>query len=453
MLGKNVKIDDNWGMKRFLLDKLIAWKENPDRKPLILQGARQVGKTTLLEQFGKQYFREVHAFNFEENLALAELFSVNLDPTHLLRALRFRQDKDIDIEQDLVIFDEIQACPRALTSLKYFQEKMPRLAICAAGSLLGVYLAPVSFPVGKVDILHLYPMSFEEFLLAREDHKSLEVLREANQLPIPSLAHEHLWQQLKDYFIVGGLPEAVRTFIKHKDNTFVAFQKVREIQKTLTTAYLGDIAKHSGPVNAMHIARIFESIPSQLSRAQDGSASKYIFKGAVPGIDRYSKLVRAFDWLEKAGLIIKVPIVNSGRLPFFAYSEENVFKLYLFDVGLLGAMSKITPNMIQEYDYGSYKGFFAENYLAQAFLASGQSSCLYSWQEKTAEVEFLFEQNGHAIPIEVKSGWVTQAKSIKVFAEKYQSPYYVIFSANPLSCRERIHRYPLYLAEQFPLNQ
>ena len=174
------------------------------------------------------------------------------------------------------------------------------------------------------------------------------------------------------------------------------------------------MSKLTGPVNAMHIARIFESIPSQLSRAQDGSASKYIFKGAVPGIDRYSKLVGAFDWLDKAGLIIKVPIVNSGRLPFSAYSEENVFKLYLFDVGLLGAMSKITPHMIQEYDYGSYKGFFAENYLAQTFLASGQSSCLYSWQEKTAEVEFLFEQNGHAIPIEVKSGWVTQAKSISI---------------------------------------
>ncbi len=439
-------------MKRFLLEKLAAWKDNPDRKPLILQGARQVGKTTLLEQFGKEYFREVHIFNFEENLILAELFSVNLDPSHLIRELRFRQDKDIDIEHDLVIFDEIQACPRALTSLKYFQEKMPQLALCAAGSLLGVYLAPVSFPVGKVDIFHLYPMNFEEFLLAHEDHKALEALHNADHLSIPRLAHEHLWQRLKEYFVVGGLPEAVKTFIKHKDNTFVAFQKVRDVQKNLITSYLGDIAKHSGPVNAMHIARIFESVPSQLARTQDGSASKYIFKGAVPGIDRYSKLVGAFDWLEKAGLIIKVPIVNSGQLPFSAYSEENVFKLYLFDVGLLGAMSKLTPNVIHEYDYGSYKGFFAENYLAQAFLANGQSD-LYSWQEKSAEVEFLYQQEGHAIPIEVKSGWVTQAKSVKVFVEKYHSPYYVIFSAKPLSYTERIHRYPLYLADSFPLDR
>lgn len=450
MLAKNVKFYDICGMKRFLLEKLVAWKENPDRKPLILQGARQVGKTTLLELFGKEYFREVHTFNFEENLALAELFSVNIDPAQLIRELRFRQDKDIDIDHDLVIFDEIQACPRALTSLKYFQEKMPRLALCAAGSLLGVYLAPVSFPVGKVDILNLYPMSFEEFLLAKEDHKSLEVLREATHLSIPRLAHEHLWQQLKDYFIVGGLPEVVRVYVKNKDNTYVAFQKVREVQKSLITSYLGDIAKHSGSVNAMHIARIFESVPSQLAKSQDGSASKYVFKGAVPGIDRYSKLVGAFDWLEKAGLIIKVPIVNSGKLPFSAYAEENVFKLYLFDVGLLGAMSKITPGMIHDYDYGSYKGYFAENYLAQAFLASGQS-CHYSWQEKTAEVEFLFEHDGHAIPVEVKSGWVTQAKSIKVFAEKYHSPYYVIFSANPLSCNEHQKRYPLYLADRFPM--
>ena len=201
-------------MRRFLQKNLVTWKDSPDRKPLILQGARQVGKTTLLQQFGKEHFPNTHYFNFEENLALAELFSVNLDPNHLVRELRFLQDRDIDIDHDLIIFDEIQACPRAQTSLKYFQEKMPKLAICAAGSLLGVYLAPVSFPVGKVDILHLYPMSFEEFLLAQDDHKSLKVLQEFTEdhLEIPRFAHDHLWQQLKHYLIVGDLPVLVGPF-------------------------------------------------------------------------------------------------------------------------------------------------------------------------------------------------------------------------------------------------
>jgi predicted AAA+ superfamily ATPase len=436
-------------MKRFLLPKLVAWKDSPDRKPLILQGARQVGKTTLLQQFGREYFPQVHTFNFEENLALAEIFSVNLDPSLLVRELRFLQEKDIDVDHDLIIFDEIQACPRALTSLKYFQEKMPNLAICAAGSLLGVYLAPVSFPVGKVDILHLYPMSFEEFLLAQQDYKSLEVLRDfsENQIEIPRFAHDHLWEQLKYYFIVGGLPEVVSAFIERKDNVFVAFQKVREKQKALITTYLADIAKHSGPVNAMHIARIFESVPALLSKSQDGSAHKYIFKGAVPGIDRYSKLVGALDWLEKAGLTIKVSIVNSGQLPFSAYAEDNVFKLYIFDVGLLGSMSQITPKVILDYDWGSYKGFFVENFVAQSFLVGGKEK-LYSWQEKTAEVEFLHEKNGSVIPIEVKSGWVKQAKSVKIFADKYHSPYYVLFNAEHPLHKDRMRRYPLYLAER-----
>ena len=438
-------------MRRSLLPKLVAWKDNPHRKPLILKGARQVGKTTLLQQFGKEYFRHVHSFNFEENLALGAVFSVNLDPDHLIRELKFLQDKDIDIEHDLIIFDEIQACPRALTSLKYFQEKMPRMAICAAGSLLGVYLAPVSFPVGKVDILHLYPMCFEEFLLAQSDHQSVAVLNDFcfNHLDIPHMAHDHLWEQFKHYLIVGGLPEVVSTFIEYKDNLFIAFQKVREKQKTLIDTYLADIAKHAGPVNPMHVVRIFESVPSQLSKSQDGSASKYIFKGAVPGIDRYSKLVGAFDWLEKAGLIIKVSIVNSGQLPFSAYAEDNVFKLYLFDVGLLGSMSQITPKMILDYGWGSYKGFFVENYVAQAFLAACTTK-LYSWHEKTAEVEFLLAKDGSPIPVEVKSGWVKQAKSVKIFSEKYHAPYYIILNAEYPAINDRARRYPLYLAGRVP---
>jgi len=438
-------------MERYLLPKLVAWKESPDRKPLILQGARQTGKTTLIQLFGKKYFQNVHTVNFEEDLRLANIFALNLDPKQIVTELQFYLQKDIDIKRDLIFFDEIQACPRAITSLKYFQEKMPEAAVVAAGSLLGVYLAPVSFPVGKVDLLTLYPMSFGEFLLALEDHRSLEIIDRFSPVnaEIPHFAHEHLWEQFKNYLIVGGLPEIVSIYVKNRENPFQAFQKVREKQKNLIDTYLADIAKHSGSINAMHIARIFESVPTQLTRTQDGSASKYVFKGSVPGIDRYSKLVGALDWLIKAGLIIKVAIVNCGRLPFSAYAEDDIFKLYLFDVGLLGSMAQITPKMILDYDWGSYKGFFVENFVAQSFLVSGKER-LFSWKEKTAEVEFLYEEDGKAIPLEVKSGWVKHSKSAKMFAEKYDSPYRVIFNADLPSIKDRIRQFPLYTAERFP---
>lgn len=438
-------------MKRFLMSKLVEWKNNANRKPLLLHGARQVGKTTLLKQFGKENFQKVHIFNFEENSALRVFFETNLDPAYLIQELKFHQEKNIDIEHDLIIFDEVQMCPRAITSLKYFQEELPEAYICAAGSLLGVYLAPVSFPVGKVNILNLYPMTFEEFLLALEDHKSLEVLNDffEKKVELPRAAHDHLWQQLKYYFIVGGLPEAVSLYIQHKDDLFVAFQKVRELQKDLIATYMADIAKHSGPINAMHITRVFESIPSQLLRSQDGSASKYIFKDVAPGIDRYDKLVGPLDWLEKAELVIKVSIVNTGRLPFSAYTDEKFFKLFLFDIGLLGFMAQITPKMILDYDWGSYKGYFVENFVAQAFLASGQSK-LYCWKEKDAEVEFLLQNEGTPIPVEVKSGWFKQAKSIKVFVEEYHSPYYIVLSAKYPSLSDKVRRYPLYMAGRIP---
>lgn len=451
LLKKTSELTENKDMRRLLLEKLVHWKAKKDRKPLILKGARQVGKTTLLQMFGQQCFSAVHSINFEKDLGLEKIFEANLDPRHLIKELEFYFNRSINLDQDLLILDEIQACPRALTSLKYFAEEMPNLAVASAGSLLGVYLGPTSFPVGKVDIISLHPMSFEEFLLAMGDERSLSFLRDIKETePFSEIVHQRLFEQLKYYFIVGGLPEAVKIFIEEKENLFTAFTKVREKQNTLLETYLADIAKHSGKVNSMHISRIWQSIPSQLAHTQDGSGMKFKFKEAVPGIDRYSRLVSAIDWLEAAKLIIKVPIVNSGLIPFSAHASETVFKLYLFDVGLLGAMSGLTPQSILSYDYGSYKGYFAENFIAQAFLARGFSS-LYSWQEKFAEVEFLYESNGAAIPIEVKSGWVMHAKSVKIFADKYRSPYRIIFSANPLSTSSVIHRYPLYLAGWLPV--
>lgn len=437
-------------MERHLLASLQEWKVKKDRKPLILKGARQVGKTTLLKQFGARAFAATHTVNFEKDPGLEKIFVGDLSPKKLIQELEFYLHQSIHPDTDLLIFDEIQANSRALTSLKYFAEEMPELAVVSAGSLLGVYLGPGSFPVGKVDLLALYPMNFAEFLLAMEDHRSLELLENCKKGgKIPEAAHFHLFNQLKHYFIVGGLPEVVKTFREEKNNLFIAFQKVRHKQETLIETYLADIAKHSGKVNAMHIARIWQSVPAQLARAQDGSAAKFKFKGVVPGIDRYSRLVGALDWLEAARLVVKVPIVNSGEIPFSAHASETAFKLYLFDVGLLGAMSGLTPQTILQYDYGSYKGYYAENFIAQEFLARDLFA-LYSWQERLAEVEFLYESEGSAIPIEVKSGRVTKAKSAKMFSEKYSSPYRIVFSANPLEVSPTVRHYPLYVAGWMP---
>jgi len=239
---------------------------------------------------------------------------------------------------------------------------------------------------------------------------------------------------------------------ENKDDLFNSLHLVRQKQKDLIRDYLADIAKHSGKQNAMHIERIWKNVPSQLAREQDGSASKFRFKGVVPGVKSYSRLAGGIDWLDASGLIIKVPIVNSGEIPFSAYTKENYFKLFCFDVGLLGAMSQLPPKAILDYDYGTYKGYFAENIVAQEFRCAGTDN-IYSWRERTAEVEFLREVSGNVLPVEVKSGRITQAKSLKVFAEKYNPKYKTIMSARNLNIDhvKRVHHYPLYLAAHFPL--
>lgn len=439
-------------MKRTIFKDLKNWQEDKRRKPLILRGLRQVGKTFILKEFGKKFFSNTHYLNFEKNKTLFSLFEENLDPRTIIQKLNFILNSSIDIQRDLLIFDEIQECPKALTSLKYFAEELPEMAVCSAGSLLGVHLGPVSFPVGKVNMLHMYPMSFREFLMALDEQRALNYLDEAqSSLMIPEIVHVHLWERLKWYFITGGLPEVVDTFALSRDNLFQAFTGVRKLQQELILSYLADMAKHSGKINSMHLDRLWQSIPEQLSRTQDASSKKFIFKDIGPGLNRYDRVASVIDWLEKAGLIIKVNIIHSGQLPFSAYTKDNAFKLFLFDVGILGALSHLEPKVILEQDYGSYKGYFAENFVAQEFLYTGQEH-LYSWQEKTAEVEFVCQQDGKVIPIEVKSGWVTHAKSLQIFAAKYRSPFRVIFSANNLiKIKEGslIHRYPLYMASEF----
>jgi len=440
-------------VKRSIINNLIYWNKSKNRKPLILKGARQVGKTYILRQFGESDFDNYHYLNFEMDEALSLIFEKDLNPTRIINEISLYLNTAINPDTDLLILDEIQACPRALNSLKYFEENLKGLAVCAAGSLLGIQLGEGAYPVGKVDYLDMFPMSFEEFLTACEENQLIDVIQTCGpQNPIPEIAHTRLWDYFKTYLIVGGLPEVVQLFIDQKKDLFTALQAVRKKQADLVRDYMADIAKHSGKQNAMHIERIWKNIPAQLAREQDGSASKFRFKGVVPGISSYTRMTGAFDWLCSAGLVLKASIVNSGQLPFSAYTKENCFKLFCFDTGILGAMSQITPKTILDYDYGTYKGYFAENFIAQEFRCAGIQN-LFSWREKKAEVEFLIEKNGEVLPVEVKSGWVTQAKSLKVFAEKYSPPFRTIMSARNLNIdnTNHVHHLPLYLAGRFPL--
>lgn len=454
VVPENDKLRYHYLMKREISLSLHAWKSSKYRKPLILKGARQVGKTYALKAFASTAYPHYHYLNFEKQPILNSLFDGNLDPEQIVQAIGLHLKTAINPKQDLIILDEIQACPNALTSLKYFCEDAPYMHICAAGSLLGVYLTPVSYPVGKVDHLNLYPMSFLEFLSATGDEQYVVFLKNMNvHTRIPTPAHEHLWQRWKHYLVTGGLPEVVKLYCDLQPDLFTAFEAVRQKQRDLIEDYFSDIAKHSGKINAMHINRIWRNIPEQLAQTQDASAKKFKFKGAISGIDRYHKLADALDWLESAGLILKTRIVNTAALPLKAYVKENNFKLFMFDVGILGALSEISPSTILNYDYGSYKGFVAENYIAQAFTFSSTSQ-LYSWVENTAEVEFVKEIEGKIIPIEIKSGWVTQAKSLTVFAQKYNPPYRVIISAQPflIDSQTKLQKIPLYLAELFPFS-
>lgn len=441
-------------MERYILQDLKAWKGKEGRKPLILKGVRQTGKTYILKQFGASCFQQVHYVNFEQNQKLAALFEGDFDPQRILTDLRFILGQDIDTKQDLLIFDEIQACPAALTSLKYFAEQLPELALCCAGSLLGLCLSDASFPVGKVDFLSIYPMCFAEFLMANQEEAALSILNQCDrESSISEIVHTHLWEQFKLYLVTGGLPEVVQTYIDHKDNRYLAFNVVRQKQNELIYGYYADIAKHSGKVSAMQIDRLWRAIPTQLAKSQDGSSQRFQFKGIVPGIDRYQRLAHVIDWLLAAELIIKVPCIDHVELPLSAYTEASQFKLYLFDIGILAALSDLSAKSIMDYDYGTYKGYCAENFIAQELQVKHKTP-LYSWQDGRSELEFLFVKDNAVLPIEVKSGWVTRNQSLNKYAEKYHPPYRVTFSGKPLMIDElhQYHQYPLYLAYWFPLS-
>ena len=439
-------IDD---MRRSVELALEQWRVRSGRKPLVVLGARQVGKTYALEKFGRRSFSASHIINFEQNPLFGDVFKGSLDPVRILQELALVQGRPIDASADLLFFDEIQECPRALTSLKYFAEQMPGLAICAAGSLLGVHLGDVSYPVGKVEELKMAPMTFEEFLLAGPDPALATHFQSLCATSLPSEAvHALMWREFTMYLAVGGMPEVVAAFQSLRADLWNACVEARKIQERLTTNHLADMAKHCGKQNAMHLERLWQNIPAQLSRDQSGSAPKFAFKEVIPGLRGYERMAGVIDWLHAAGLILRHPIVNSGHLPFAAHAKENFFKLFVFDIGLLGALGRLPMANILRQDYGSYKGYCAENFVAQEFHAQGwQTAC---WREGQAEVEFLCEHQGRALPVEVKSGQVTQSKSLASFQAKYHPPLSFLLSGKvPREQTGFTKRHlPLYMASK-----
>jgi predicted AAA+ superfamily ATPase len=406
-------------MKRMASKALSEWQARQSRKPLIVEGARQVGKTHLLKEFGKTHFATTHYFNFEERPSLAKIFDGDLTADTLLRDLALLSNVRIDPKQDLIIFDEIQACPAALTSLKYFAEKFTDAYICAAGSLLGLSLSEGSFPVGKVEFLELFPLSFPEFLQAlnREDLLELLVSEDWAEKITPAV-HQLLWEYLRTFICVGGLPEPVATYVQLQHSPYEALIAARQVQRDLLVTYERDIAKHSGKLNAMHISRVLYSVGAQLGKNFDGSVKRFRFLGVIPGAVPYERIAGPIDWLVQTGLVYKVPIVEQVQRPLTAHTKENIFKLYFFDTGLLGALSEISPQAMFDFTVDNYKGFIAENYVAQELHSAGIRS-LFGWNRGEAEIEFLVDGAKGAIPIEVKSGSRFRARSFETFIKRY----------------------------------
>jgi hypothetical protein len=433
-------------MKRNIYHSLKDWKHKKDRKPLILNGARQVGKTYILNEFGKNEYENYFHFDFDQDAnKLVPLFGNSLSPKELLTNLSIFLEKKITAD-DLLIFDEIQNCPRALTSLKYFYDEMPGMNICAAGSLLGVTLSGESFPVGKVDMLHLCPMNFEEFLMAGNHEMLLDIFRNALVAKdIPPVAHEKLCEIMKQYYVVGGLPQAVKAF--YDDNDLMSgMLQAREIQKNLIDGYGKDFNKHSGKINALHIQRVFKNIPSQLSQNIDHTLKRYRFKDVIPGKKGYHALEGPIDWLVKSGLVIKTHVCEKAAIPLQSFCKPNIFKLYLFDIGLLGAMLELSIRTIIIDNYGFTSGFFVENMVACELLASGVRN-LYSWSERNSEMEFILACGSDVVPVEVKAGHRTKAKSLGQYMQKYRPVRAIKLSQNNLELgKGPIERIPLYLA-------
>lgn len=405
-------------MYRESMASLIRWKEDKFKKPLIVRGARQVGKTWLLKEFGKNQYANLVYVNFEETPALQDLFTLDFDIDRIITVLQIHARSTITEEDTLIIFDEIQAADRGVTSLKYFSENAPQYHVVAAGSLLGMGLhSQVSFPVGKVDFLDLRPLSFSEFLLSLNESALVEAIK-AEQWSVVSVFAEKLKEYLRYYFYVGGMPEVVNAFVETRD-----WQLVRRIQSRILHSYEGDFSKHAPLETVPRIRMVWQSIPSQLAKEN----KKFVY-GVLREGARAKDFELAIQWLVDCGLLLKSHRVIKPGLPLAAYQDISVFKLFLHDVGLLGAMAGLNVQTIISGNniFTEFKGALTEQYVMQQLRLKGNRFIGYWTNERsTSEVDFVMQDDDRIIPIEVKSGENLQAKSFKLFCEKYK-PYKAI---------------------------
>ena len=430
-------------MKRILYNELVLWKEDLDRKPLLLQGARQVGKTYLVKKFGYNEFKKFVYLNFEQDTELIKLFDGDLSPTKLVARLSLYIGKPIVAKDTLLFFDEVQVSPRTITSLKYFQEMAPEYYVIAAGSLLGVSISKASsFPVGKVNFMTLYPLVFVEYLMAiSEDILAEYILNLTSDSRIPDAIHEKLSKHYKLYLYLGGMPEVVQSYIDKKD-----IQKVRNIQNDILSSYYRDFSKYAAKSQTIKNIEVWNSIPYQL--AKENKKFKY---SDVKKKARASMFAQSIEWLQLAGLVHIVYNVSTPKLPLGGYADQNKFKLFMLDTGLLGAMLQLTSDIILKKTalFTEYNGAFIENYVAMS-LAANSNSNLYYWTSRgEAEVDFLVVKDNEILPIEIKSGTSRNLKSLQSYASKYSPKTICRSSPRNLTKTNNFINIPLYAIGQW----
>ena len=428
-------------MYRIAIEKLYKWKNSKRRKPLIIEGARQVGKTWLMKEFGKQAYADTVYINFDSNSRMADLFSADLDTDRLIMGLELYAGHKINPENTLLIFDEVQEVPRALASLKYFYENAPQYHIVCAGSLLGIALHQgTSFPVGKVDFLKLYPLSFSEFLMATGNERFAELLKNKDYEMITSFKQTYI-DALKHYYFVGGMPEAVQSFAESKD-----FNEVRAIQKRILAAYEQDFSKHAPNEIVPKIRMLWNSIPSQLAREN----KKFIY-GLVREGGRAREYETAIMWLSDCGLVHKVSRVNAAGIPLKAYEDLKAFKLFIVDVGLLGCMTGLRQRTLLDGDdlFVEFKGALTEQYVCQQLKTIEDLGVYYYTNDRgSCEIDFVVDTGEQIVPIEVKAETNLRAKSLKTYRERFEPELSVRTSMADYKKEDWLLNLPLYAIEQ-----
>jgi len=428
-------------MYRIAIEKLLKWKQSKRRKPLIIEGARQVGKTWLMKEFGRQAYADTVYINFDSNSRMAELFASDLDTDRLIMGLELYVGHKIDPNRSLLIFDEVQEVPRALASLKYFYENAPQYHIVCAGSLLGIALHQgTSFPVGKVDFLKLYPLSFKEFLIATDKARFAELLDKQDFDMVTNFKQMYI-DALKHYYYVGGMPEAVQSFAADKD-----FNEVREIQKRILVAYEQDFSKHAPNEIVPRLRMLWNGIPSQLAKEN----KKFIY-GLVREGARAKEYETAIMWLSDCGLVHKVSRVNEAGVPLRAYGDLKAFKLFVVDVGLLGCMTGLRQRTLLDGNdlFVEFKGALTEQYVCQQLKTiEGLDIYYYTNDRGSCEVDFVVDTGDRIVPVEVKAEVNLKAKSLKTYKEKFSPKVSVRTSMSDYKKEEWLVNLPLYAIDQ-----